>query len=113
MPRVSKAVQALTTRTAQQRLKKMTLQNEKLQMQVRQLRGELAPVQDLKSEVIKANHVVKNKLLGLPSRLAPRLSGMTEPGEIQQTLRHEIEEALSELAYGFGAGPDRDAGEEK
>lgn len=87
----------------EQRLKKLKHTNEKLTIEIKRLKGGLVLVDDLKREVIQANTIVKNRLLGIPAKLAPRLAGMTEPHEIQQTLRYEIETALNELAYGFGA----------
>jgi hypothetical protein len=60
-------------------------------------------LEDLKRKVIKANLIVKARLLALPSRLAQRVAGMTQPWEIEQTLRQEIEQALNDLAYGFSA----------
>lgn len=98
-----RAQKSVTLKISEERLKRLRNQNAKLGIDVKRLKGELMPVDDLKREVIKANLTVKTHLLGIPARLATRLSGMTDPWEIEQTLRYEIEQALNDLAHGFGA----------
>jgi len=106
-----KEYDSVTLRTAKARLTRVLRLNQKLALEVATLKGSLVPLKTMKAEVIKANLTVKSQLMALPSRVAMRLSGMTDARQIEQLLRAEITEALNELAYGFGA-QDRDGTDE-
>ena len=95
----SKEVKATTTKIAEERLKRLRHQNSKLSLEVRKLKGQLAPIEELKREVLAANQVVKQKLLSLPTRLAPPLAGNSNPAEIEALIREAITDAVNELCY--------------
>jgi hypothetical protein len=99
MPTVSKAVKATTTKITEERLKRLRHQNAKLSIEVKRLRGQLAPVEEVKRAVLAANTVVKQRLLALPSKLALQLSLLTNPAEIEALLREQLTDTINELAY--------------
>jgi hypothetical protein len=82
-----------------QRLMKLKHQNSKLKIEVRRLKGEVAPVEQIKGQVIQANLVVKTQLLALPVRLADQMAHTTEPSACAKILQEAIIEALNNLAY--------------
>jgi hypothetical protein len=93
------AYKALTTKLAEQRLIRLRQQNAKLKLELRKLRGQVAPVDEIKRQVLAANHVVKNQLLALPDRLAMPLIHLSDPRDIRRVLRDGIVDALNDLAY--------------
>jgi hypothetical protein len=93
------AYKALTTKLAEQRLIRLRQQNAKLKLELRKLRGQVAPLEDIKRQVLAANQVVKNQLLALPDRLAMPLIYLTDPRDIRRVLREGIVDALNDLAY--------------
>jgi hypothetical protein len=94
-----KEYSALTTKLAEQRLIRLKHQNSKLKIELRKLRGQVVPLEQLKREVLAANQVVKNQLLALPDRLAMPLIHLTDPRDIRRVLRDGIADALNDLAY--------------
>ena len=59
-------------------------------------KGELVPVAEARAEVAEAFTLVRTKILGVPSRLAQRLPGMSS--DVVPVLESLIREALEELA---------------
>src|SRR5712691_9801062 len=61
---------------SKERLKRLTHQNEKLNIEMQRLRGEVGPIEDFKHVVLRANSVVKLQILSVPIRVGPTL-GLT------------------------------------
>ena len=76
--------------------------NEKAKRELNELklsraRGELYDADIVESTICESLTNFRNKLLGLPNKLAPQLVGKTA-GQINEILTEEIEDVLNELA---------------
>lgn len=99
MPRVAKAVKAITTLTAEERHQRLVHQNMKLKLEIAEKTKRLVPLERIKFEVLQANHTVKQQLLALPFRLAAQLAALSDPRDIHQVLERAITQCLNDLAY--------------
>src|SRR2546426_10625275 len=82
-------------RISQARLTRLTRQNEKLEIEVQRLRGEVGPLEEFKQVVLRANSVVKLQILSVPIREGPRL-GLS--GEQITGLNQALADSLNDLA---------------
>jgi hypothetical protein len=98
-PQKDRTARGTTARIGEARLVRLRLQNEKLNNEVRRLKGEVAPVEQIKAEVIRANMTVKVQFLSLGPRLSPALASMSDSHEISRMLTREIEQICNDLAY--------------
>jgi hypothetical protein len=102
-PQKNKTARGTAARIGEARLVRLGLQNEKLQNEVRRLKGEVAPVKQIKAEVIRANVTVKQQLLALPYRLSSQLANTSDPRECAKIMEAAIVQACNDLAYGTPA----------
>jgi hypothetical protein len=100
------AVRGTTARIGEERLVRLRLQNEKLSNEVRRLKGEVAPVEQIKAEVIRANTTVKTQLLALPHRLGDQMASTLDPKECGRILQEAITQCLNDLAYAREIAPE-------
>jgi hypothetical protein len=96
------ASRALTDDSAQPdklklEMEKLRLTNEKLQFELSVKKRDFTANTDIEIWVGDMVMQAKRVLLGLPSKLAPQLAGMTEV-EIEATLKTEINGALAQLS---------------
>lgn len=84
----------------QERARKDSLMADKIELEVQLKRGELVDAKEIETEFTNLVLEVKNKVMALPSRLAPRLELETEAREIEQIIDKEVRDALSALARG-------------
>ena len=70
---------------------------EKIEFEIKQMRGELVPKEDVEQERVARIMAVKRAFLALPTALAPTLA-MREPREIQTTLYEVIGEIIDDFA---------------
>jgi hypothetical protein len=71
------------------------------------LRGALVPRSDVDADALNVGTLIRTTLLGLPSKLAPMLSGrLLSASEVEQLLTIEIDAALA-LLYEARYRPDR------
>jgi hypothetical protein len=89
----------ISLRTAEERYKRLRLQNKKLAHEMQRMQGEWVPLEQIKRQVLACNALVKNALLAIPDRLATELSVMSDPRAIRQRLRTELVTVLNGLAY--------------
>jgi hypothetical protein len=59
--------------------------------------GEVCLVADVEALQIQVNMNIKKRLLALPSKLTPRLVGVSSPAAVKSILEREIRETLMEL----------------
>jgi len=76
------------------------LQADRLQLDLDREAGRLIPVEEARQAWSTIVNRVKTKLLGIPVKLAPLITGMTDQHETQQMLSDSIHEALEALADG-------------
>lgn len=69
--------------------------------------GKLVPADKVRAEVFGLGRRTRDRMLGLPDRLAPRVTGLTDAAEIERLLTDEIRVACRELEEVFGAKPTR------
>jgi phage terminase Nu1 subunit (DNA packaging protein) len=73
------------------------------ELQARQMGGELLPADDVAREWAEMVTNMRARLLGLPTKLASQISGLTDRHEIQKLLRTQIYETLRELGDSEGS----------
>jgi hypothetical protein len=103
----SKAEKTLGIRLANERLKRLKVQNQKLALDMRAREGNLVDREEFMRQVLACNATMKNQLLALPDRVAGELAVMTDPHAIRNRLRTSIIETLNELAYEHGGSSIR------
>lgn len=97
--RVKEGERSLKERLLKARLENYDQRNQRLELQLETLKGQLVPIEQFKREVITANNRVRVKLMAVPKRVAPLLLGLTELAEIEEVVLTLIQESLRELAY--------------
>ena len=70
----------------------------KTQLAVQLLEGKLHRAEDVERVWSQSAGAVRSRLLGIPVKAAPQVTGMEDTGEIQQVLQREVAEALNEIA---------------
>jgi phage terminase Nu1 subunit (DNA packaging protein) len=83
----------------QERARLARAQTEKTELEVRRLKGELIPRQEVERAWGNMIAAFRARMVAIPTKLAPRVSGAT-PVEAKALLEEAIHEALAELAAG-------------
>ena len=65
-----------------------------------EMRGELVPIQDVRSAIIKRELIFKDQLLGMAREIVPRLIGK-KGRQMEEILHQKAEQMLNELIEGF------------
>lgn len=78
--------------------KSVDLQNELMEIRLARELGELVPAKDVEREWEKIVVATRQKILGLPSKLARELALATEPMKVQYMLDNAIREAMNDLS---------------
>lgn len=86
------------------RLTKM--QADKAEMEVKELAGELVPVEDMLNAWQEILMGCKGKILSIPSKLATLVVDIDDPAEAQELIEFHLREALEELSD-YGAVRER------
>jgi phage terminase Nu1 subunit (DNA packaging protein) len=73
-------------------------QADREEMKNAQLRGELLARSDVDAAVVGAFSRVRQRLLAIPSKLAPILATKMEPAECEAEVRRAVHDALQELS---------------
>jgi len=68
------------------------------QLQRLELEGKLHRAEDVEAVIGGVIYAFRSRALGLPSKVAPVIAGLSEPAAVEGVLSQEIEEMLSELA---------------
>ncbi|MDR2462210.1 MAG: hypothetical protein LBD30_00305 [Verrucomicrobiales bacterium] len=79
------------------KLRKLTLEGDKLELQLAVLRREYFPAAKIYEHFLSAFTVFKSELLRLETALPPLLAGLP-PEQMQPVIRAEVETALNNLA---------------
>jgi len=79
-------------------LVKLQIDNEKL----KEVRGETAPVSQMRHDGAKLAGTVISGLYNIPDRASDDLAGMSDPTEIHKYLLREIDTAVEELRKAYG-----------
>lgn len=82
---------------------------DQAEMRSAQLRGELLPAGGVNRAVQGAFARVRSKLLGLPSKIAPRVASMKSEVAVEQAITELVHEALAELASTTVGGQEESA----
>src|SRR5262249_28150280 len=90
------AYTAITLKTAEERLKRLKKQNEKLALELKKAKGDSVSFEKHKREVLGYNSLVKQQIIAVPVRDGPGL-GLTR--EQIAGLTKALTEALNDLAY--------------
>lgn len=81
-----------------QRLIRLKHQNAKLEGELKKMRAEWVPLEQIKRDVTACDAVVKAQFLALGPMLAPQLATMTEPREIAKLLTDAVTQTCNDLA---------------
>lgn len=71
-----------------------------LELELAVKRGDLVDIHTVAQVQSEVNSNIKSKLLSLPGKLAQRLTGLQATREIEEMLKDEIYECLTELSQG-------------
>lgn len=84
--------------TKRQRARLLKARADKAILEVKEKEAGLIDMEEVKA--VWANHIVaaKTKLLSMPSKLAPVLSEIEDPAEIQEEIKRLVYEVLNELS---------------
>lgn len=74
------------------------LKMRKTELAVRRLEGTLHRAEDVERLWTTMATAVKTRLLGLPVKVAPQVVGLEDTAEVQEILRREVSDALSEVS---------------
>ncbi|MBY8974641.1 terminase small subunit [Rhodobacteraceae bacterium NNCM2] len=77
------------------------------EMALAEAEGRLLKAEDVDAMVIGFVTVAKTRLLAMPSKLAPTLATLTEPGECEAEVKQEVYDALRELSSMEPEGLDK------
>lgn len=88
------------------------LRADKVSLEIEILRENLIPADRVESAWQKIVGIIRSRFLTLPSRVSPRVLGITEPAEVERLLKAEVYDALTELS-GYNDGIDRSENIEK
>ncbi len=87
---IDKKLQLEELRNQQQR-------NEKLELEIGEMRGRLVPIEDVAKAVEKEYTFVRTRFRTIPSKLAKPISMVTDPNQVQIRLQEAVDECLTEL----------------
>lgn len=79
------------------RAKKETYEALLKKLEYEEKSGKLVQIEKIEVEAFTAARYARDKLLGIPDRIAPQIIGKTDIHEIKQILRKEIFESLEHL----------------
>src|SRR5262245_8402506 len=82
----------------EQRLIRLKHQNAKLEGELKKMRAEWVPLEQIKRDVAACDAVVKTQFLALGPQLAQQLAAMTEPHEIARLLTDAVTQTCNDLA---------------
>ncbi len=85
---------AATGPVSEQRARLLRAQADKAELDARQRAGELVLVRDVANEVGRALRVVRDRVLGVPDRVAPMLASVSDTAAVHAMLRAELVGAL-------------------
>src|SRR5688572_13798077 len=80
------------------KLRKEEAKTRLVELEVRQMEGELVPVADVHKAWTDISSHLRAKLLAIPSKMAPELASIGDVNETQSLLKKQITEALRELS---------------
>jgi hypothetical protein len=104
MPTVSGKPARVDKNDAEIRLK--TLQADKVEMELKQIAGELIPVEDVTHALSNMVMRVKTRLLRIPTAIAPIVAGQSDVYAVQKRLEDGVREALEELSEDWRDGQE-------
>ena len=98
-----KALQAIYVKTADEtKLKERELKAkaEKLEIEVEAMKGKFVDVSEVEKVVREEYTIVRQRLIGLPAKLAKPVSFIEDPSQVQELIMDNVNECLEELKYG-------------
>lgn len=81
----------------QEELRIESARAEKIELEVKAMKGELVPIEDVIKSVEREYTFVRSQLRALPSKLAKPLSMTNDPNEVYTRLTEAVDECLTEL----------------
>ena len=88
----------LKKKELEEKIKLLEKRNEKEEIKLRKMRGEIYESADVENVWAKALEIFRAKLLNIAPRLAPKLKGEDDSDYIENTIEGEITDALEELS---------------
>jgi uncharacterized UPF0146 family protein len=92
-----RAIYSLSSELEQETLLLERARRQKAEIEVKELTGQLVPIEDVAKTVEREYAYVRNQIRSLPSRLAKPLSMISEPTEVFERLSDSVNECLTEL----------------
>lgn len=92
---------------------KVLAQAQKVLAELQQTTQALIPRKDVEAFIFEALRNARNRFLGLPEKMAPRLAPLEDPRELAAELDAEVRNILNDLADAMGEIPNAVAGPKK
>ena len=88
-----------TTTYAQARLADMVFRAKLRRLEFETRSGKLIPADEVKVQWFKLGRQIRDKLLGMPAKLAPQLAALSDMREVRELLDAEIEAILTRFRH--------------
>lgn len=92
-----KKVPAGATTKSEWEVERIKRQVERLDLELKQRRGDLVPVEDVKRWAAEMVYAFRTEILGIPGKLAPQVVGLTI-AEAEIRLRQAVHDSLTKLS---------------
>ncbi|MBF0584698.1 MAG: hypothetical protein HQL80_10775 [Magnetococcales bacterium] len=92
------AVEGVALSIGNERALLVRAQRERVETQNAKILGELVSRKQVEADLFEENRRVRDRLQGIPVRVAPLIASMTDMDAIQKLLSQEIYDALMELS---------------
>lgn len=97
-PRSDKPAAQVYQDLAEAKAKHEHFKAQKAELEYKQRAGKLLPIEEVVEAWTTHIGIAKNRLMSIPTRLAPELVAMTEMRKIEDRIREEIHAALEQLS---------------
>ncbi len=89
--------QGLDRKLQIEELRNQEHRNEKLKLEIDEMKGRLVPIEDVAKAVEKEYTFVRSKFRSIPTKLAKPISMILDPNEARIRLQEAVDECLTEL----------------
>ena len=82
---------------ADEMARKTQIEADRAELKLLKEQGELVTIRSVCEKQVKANFIIRDKLLALPTKMAPLIVGMKKTSQVKARFETEIQEILMEL----------------
>lgn len=82
---------------SKEQARKTMIEANRAELKLLAEQGKLVPIEWVRNKQEKANYIIREKLLGLPTKMAPVVMGLKKISQVKAKLETEVHEVLEEL----------------